>query len=272
MPTFVPSQVVDYIDERCPAAKEQCRSNGKQAFYLERPHASVVAGLLSMIDALPGRLLTLSARPLAEFVEAVEALRMAVAAWNGGEKNYVLDHLPGPVHWNPVSVIRKVLSGLADQAPALSVPALAFVEDPALRESLRVDITSADSALNSGEWKAATVLAGSVVEALLLDTLKVHEHAQPGTVIAAVSVLQQEGTLAKAAAKDLEQWDLHQLTEVASELKCITEATAQQCRLCRGFRNLVHPGRALRLAQVCDRATALSAVAAMEHVIRDLTP
>src|SRR2546429_6882967 len=33
---------------------------------------------------------------------------------------------------------------------------------------------------------------------------------------------------------------------------------------------LIHPGRAQRLAQNCDRGTALSCVAALEHVVRDL--
>ena len=36
----------------------------------------------------------------------------------------------------------------------------------------------------------------------------------------------------------------------------------------QSFRNLIHPGRAARLAQTCDRATALSAIGALEHVVR----
>jgi hypothetical protein len=48
--------------------------------------------------------------------------------------------------------------------------------------------------------------------------------------------------------------------------------TAQQARLGKDFRNLIHPGRASRLGKICDRGTALSALAAVEHVVRDLTP
>ena len=51
----------------------------------------------------------------------------------------------------------------------------------------------------------------------------------------------------------------------------ISPDTCNAARLARNFRNLIHPGRAARLAQVCDRATAYSAVGALEHVIRDLT-
>jgi hypothetical protein len=45
-----------------------------------------------------------------------------------------------------------------------------------------------------------------------------------------------------------------------------------QCRLAKDYHNLIHPGRAQRLAQVCNRGTALSAVAAVEHVVNGLTP
>ena len=47
---------------------------------------------------------------------------------------------------------------------------------------------------------------------------------------------------------------------------------ATQTRLAKDFRNLIHPGRAQRQGQTCDRATALSAVAAVEHIVRCLTP
>jgi hypothetical protein len=71
---------------------------------------------------------------------------------------------------------------------------------------------------------------------------------------------------------DLERWNLHEYIEVAEALGVITPDTATQARLAKDFRNLIHPGRAARLGQTCDRGTALSAVAAVEHVVRDLTP
>ncbi|MCI1909012.1 MAG: hypothetical protein LKI99_04780 [Acetobacter fabarum] len=41
--------------------------------------------------------------------------------------------------------------------------------------------------------------------------------------------------------------------------------------IAKDFRNLIHPGRAQRLGQVCDRATALTALAAVESIARDLS-
>jgi hypothetical protein len=46
--------------------------------------------------------------------------------------------------------------------------------------------------------------------------------------------------------------------------------TCKAALLAKDFRNLVHPGRAARLNQACNRGTAYSAVGALEHVIEDL--
>jgi hypothetical protein len=51
----------------------------------------------------------------------------------------------------------------------------------------------------------------------------------------------------------------------------IKDETATEATLAKDFRNLIHPGRSVRLQQVCDRATALTALASVEHVIRDLS-
>ena len=72
------------------------------------------------------------------------------------------------------------------------------------------------------------------------------------------------------ANPNLENWVLFQYVEVAAGLKLITANTAMGCRLAKDYRNLIHPGRAQRLAQTCNRGTAFSAVDAMEHVINDL--
>jgi hypothetical protein len=42
-------------------------------------------------------------------------------------------------------------------------------------------------------------------------------------------------------------------------------------RLVKDFRNLIHLGRAERLAKKCDRSTALTALAGVVAVVNDLT-
>ena len=80
------------------------------------------------------------------------------------------------------------------------------------------------------------------------------------------------GRFRNQPSQDLERWNLFEFIEVSANLGVIKPDTAIQTTLAREFRNLIHPGRAQRLGQKCDRATALSAVAGVEHVVRDLTP
>jgi hypothetical protein len=116
------------------------------------------------------------------------------------------------------------------------------------------------------------VLAGSATEALLLWAIEEADRATSGAVAAAVGALVAASILARRPKPSADQWDFIELIEVARQLALINVESATQARLCKNFRNLIHPGRAARLGQLCDRGTALSALAAVELVVRDLTP
>jgi hypothetical protein len=95
------------------------------------------------------------------------------------------------------------------------------------------------SALLHGEWKAATVIAGSIVEALLLWAIKQRNDSD---IKAAVSKGAKKGLWAKAPSSDSVDWNLHQYIEIAAELHLVEAETADQARLAKDFRNLIHPG------------------------------
>src|SRR5262249_39464851 len=115
----------------------------------------------------------------------------------------------------------------------------------------------------------ATVLAGSAAEALLLWALK---QRPPANITSAIASLRASGGLStNPDPNDLERWNLYEFIQVAENLGVIKPNTAKQARLAKDFRNFIHPGVAQRLGEKCDRATALSSVAGMEHVVRDLT-
>jgi len=97
--------------------------------------------------------------------------------------------------------------------------------------------------LTNGEWKAATILSGSIVEALLLWALSQRTKAD---IQNAVSNLISPGLLKREPASNLEGWVFHELIEVSEELKIIQAKTAIQARLAKDFRNLIHPGRNIR--------------------------
>jgi len=264
MPRVVPSQVVGLIDQLFPwvTAREHDRRD------LGIDSLPRLAAVLDLIQQVPEELITLDPDQYVAFAKSVAAIRGIVTAWQGHGARYPLENLRAFDDGSPLTLLRRALAFCPDEFPAAGTAELPFIPDRDLRESLRIDISATNKALSNGEWKAATVLAGSVVEALLLWKLE----QRPTDVPKAIAELARKGTPIADAGRSLEFWHLPSYIEVAAELNVIKADTATQARLAKDYRNLIHPGRAIRLGQTCDRGTALSAVAAVEHVVRNLTP
>ncbi len=263
MPRVVPSQVISLINQSFPGTQNT------PDFPIYSASAGVLSAIVRLANEIPTELLTVGAEDYSDLVCALEGLTSAVDRWlhRGG------DDPPARIKSkSPVAIIREVLSKCPDQSPSPTTAALSFIPDAALRQSIRLDISAANRDAENGEWKGATVLAGSATEAMLLWAIEEAERATAGTVMAAVGALVTTLILVRRPKPSPDQWDFIELIEVAQHLTLVTDETATQCRLCKNFRNLIHPGRAARLGQVCDRGTALAALAAVELVVRDLTP
>lgn len=246
MARTVPSQIVALIDQNPPGASAN----------LPVSHATVgiLTAVTRLIDELPVELLTISGVDYSDLVCSVESIRNSVAFWQQkGEGQIGNLGIRGK---NVLVLIREVLAKCPDQAPSPATAELTFVTDGGLRDSIRLDMSTATSSLHNGEWKAATVLAGAAAEALLLWAIK------------GASGLATLATKPKGSPED---WGLGDYIAVATSLNLIKKATSQQAALAQNFRNLIHPGRAQRLGEVCDRATAMTALAAVELIVRDLT-
>jgi hypothetical protein len=246
MGRVVPSQVVVLIDRNFSETKSASTIVGHGS-------VAVLMAIVRLIDELPAELLTISGQDYANLVCGAESIRNSVDFWQRKGVGEIAN--TGVGGKNTLLVIREALVKCPDQAPSQMTAELTFVSDASLRDSIRLDISTATSALHNGEWKAATVLAGAAAEALLLWAIK---------NASALSTLpnQPKGTP--------DDWTLGQYITIATALALISESTAQQLLLARNFRNLIHPGRAQRLAETCDRAAALVALAAVECVVRDL--
>ncbi len=246
MARIVPSQIVALIDQNPPG--------NSATLAVGHGTVGILTAVTRLIDELPAELLTISGPDYSDLVCSVESIRNSVAFWQ--QKGVGQIGNSGIRGKNVLVLIREVLAKCPDQAPSLATAELAFITDSGLRDSLRLDISSATSALHNGDWKAATVLAGAAAEALLLWAIK----SAPGLP-----------ALAKKPNGAPEDWSLGNYIAVASSLALIKSATSQQASLAQNFRNLIHPGRAQRLGEVCDRATALTALAAVELIVRDLS-
>ena len=258
MARVVPTQVVELIDQLFP--------NSRMADQLEVHMGATaqLAAIRAFADWIPPELITLTGQDLADYVVALSMIESAQRLWISAGSHWKLSNYRNT---SPIVLLRRALAKCPDQAPSPGTTELAFVTAPDLRESIRQDISAANRDMVNAEWKGATVLAGSATEALLLWGIQQNS----GSWEAAAQALFVAGTLAQKPKSDPEQWTFIELIEVARHLGLITPETATQARLGKDFRNLIHPGRASRLGQVCDRATALSALAAVEHVVRDLT-
>lgn len=109
------------------------------------------------------------------------------------------------------------------------------------------------------------------MEAVLLYVLHSVQDADSTKIPSSTSSLVSKGLLDSSPGTNLDKWSFHPLLEVSCDLDLIEDKTAIQARLARGFRNLIHPGVSIRKNTVCNRGTALSTLAGLEHIIDDLS-
>jgi hypothetical protein len=265
MPRVVPSQVVTVIDRIFRGAAQPNRE--KLRWELDVSQSESLAVIVELVEQIPSELITLEGDEYAAFAASLRALKHALDLWPTAPARRV-SSTPGFPKTPTILLLRDSLAKCADEAAVKGTPQLTFIEDGVLRESLRLDVSTAHSAMINGEWKPATVIAGSVVESLLLWALL---EKDKGDIMQAVDALVKAGTVDKRTRnQDLVDWGLHQFIEVARHLNVIKEATAEQCRIARGFRNLIHPGKVERTNTRCSRGTGHSAIAAMERMIEEL--
>lgn len=255
----VPSQVIAFIKD---CFYEGVYLEGDPEFrggmdQIGPSQAAHLRALLDLVDSIPPELLTMPPEKEVEFALGREAIRHAVELWAGGGDLYLESPERGlrRKKLNPVALVYGALSVASDEPLTPMTHDLAFVDDKALQGTLLGDIAAVERAVAHGEWKAATVLAGSVVEALLLWALKRDARASSAR---------------SAPGKPIDNWHLADLSNVVKELGLLSENTSKQIELAKDYRNLIHPGRAIRSAAECNRGTARAASAALEFVVKEL--
>lgn len=271
MPKVVPSQVVQTIDLLFPWAKKQ-KDTKDDRKSIQFGATNQAAAIVKLAEDIPGELLMMEPDVYARFLTATSALKNQIIQWNSAG-NVIgnvsqLERIYGLGDLHPITIIRNALVTCPDEAPYTGTTELDFIKDAELRDSIWVDISAVRRALINQEWKAATVLSGSAIEVLLLWALSEKTQA---VIDGAVNTLLTKKIFSNKPPTNTEEWNLYQYIHVCSELGLISNNTLKQTELAKDFRNLIHPGRAARLRQQCDRGSALSAVAGIEHVIRDLT-
>jgi hypothetical protein len=144
-------------------------------------------------------------------------------------------------------------------------PDFSFVSNPDLRSIIERDYAEVPRCLDATAYKAATVMCGSVMEALLLDALLTDE---------AKAKQSQNAPRHKVGnvIKDLDRWSLSSMIEVGIDLQMLRRDTlGLMSHAVREYRNLIHPGAEIREAIVAEKEEAMAAKAALDLIIKQLT-
>lgn len=126
-----------------------------------------------------------------------------------------------------------------------SIEALfAFVKDARLNKAVIRDFQELNICAQHGATKAAMILGGSIIEAVLLDHLK-----RPRRKVKAEAAY---STIYHGKSKKLGEMGLDDLLKVAGNMNLLPPDAIKLCDLVKDYRNLVHPGRELRFPAAVD--------------------
>ena len=200
MARVIPTEVVRVMDRLFPELFPQTQP--------QQPRLSVnvigsMSAVVALIDRIPQELIALGPTEYAEFITNLEILRSKSSIAVGMGPNYSFSS-------EPLVKLREFLGACPDAAATASGHKLKFVSPKELRADLRVDISDAYHSLNDGRWKAATVLAGAVIEALLVWRLSGVKQAELQPAIAALPVTSPK----QRPQGPPSDWRLWQLIEV----------------------------------------------------------
>lgn len=125
-----------------------------------------------------------------------------------------------------------------------------FISDEQFRNSLTNDYREMISCQEASSWKAVHVLAGSIVEALLIEYL----------VVSSI----------KPGGKEPLHIDLNDAIQACQTAGVIQKSTASLCDVVRDYRNLIHPGRMIRLDQNVTQEGASIAINLVAIITREV--
>ena len=125
-----------------------------------------------------------------------------------------------------------------------------FITDEVFRDSLESDYSEMMDCLAAKSWKAVHVLAGSIVEAVLIDYLVT------------------EGLVKRDDALGL---DLGKAIMLARQHSVISGRTSDLSSVIRDYRNLIHPGRAIRLGDKVTADTARVAESVVKIIVDEVS-
>jgi hypothetical protein len=221
-----------------------------------------------MISRVPEELLRFQGSELQAYVFSVNEIETSMALYRermalpardrmGPLADIELTGLEYFARQNPIRILRNLFASAPDSIPSPGTSELPFFSDERMREALHRELSDVAQSIADREWKAATVLGGAALEAILFWSIQ---------------GMQTELAALKDKPKEpIEAWELRKFVDVARKLGLIEENTKKLAHLARDARNLIHPGAVLKERRDCDKGTSYTVTAAIEAVVRDLS-
>lgn len=130
------------------------------------------------------------------------------------------------------------------------MPTFDYITVKEFRESLETDHTEMRKSVDVQAWKSVQVMAGSIVESLLIDhLLSTTNPVRPN--------------------KDPLKLDLSEAITICQNEGVLSDRTADLCSVIRSYRNLIHPGRLIRLNEQPPTRNSATIAFALVDMISD---
>jgi hypothetical protein len=127
-----------------------------------------------------------------------------------------------------------------------------FISGSDFRESLTQDYKELTEASGNRLWKSVHILAGSIIEAILADYLIAIDYKKTKKI-------------------DPLEMVLFDLIQACHKEGILTDKTVGLCNVIRNYRNLIHPGRIIRLKEKVDPNSAKVALALVEMIVDEVS-
>ena len=126
-----------------------------------------------------------------------------------------------------------------------------FISNDVFRNMLERDKREMTSCLETSNFKSVLVLAGSIIEAILVDFFLVFltEKHSPDSIL---------------------KFPLSKLIDIAVENQLVSDRTKDIASVVRNYRNLIHPGKEFRLKEKVDKQSAVVAANLVDIIIDEL--
>src|SRR5271157_1384212 len=128
-----------------------------------------------------------------------------------------------------------------------------FVGDERFRNSLTSDYREILRCAEALAWKAVHVLAGSIIEALLVDYLVTTDYQK------------------RHPGQDPLKMELAAVIETCKKEGVLSQRTAELSSVIRGYRNLIHPGRVIRFNEKVNSQSATIAKTLVDLIVEEIT-